>query len=112
MHRSYFGGLVALAFIAGLGIEFVNNDRGADAVALREASSAQPQAHWSIVRRTFELWASDVSRGNFRTTGGSGPAWVLELTAPGDSRGSSYRAVVVVSAISGKMSAAGVGGNN
>jgi hypothetical protein len=41
-------------------------------VALREASSAQPQAHWSIVRRTFELWASDVSRGNFRTTGGQG----------------------------------------
>ena len=41
-------------------------------------------------------------------TGGSGPAWVLELSAPGDSKFSNYSAVVVVSVLSGSMSAASV----
>ena len=103
-------GIIALVLVAG--VEFINNDRGADAVALHEVNSVQPQAHWSIIRRTFEPWASDVSRGSFRTTGGAGPAWVLELSAPSDSKWMNYSAVVVVSAVSGRVSAASVGASN
>ena len=109
MGRRFLGGIIAVALVAGAAVQFVSSDRGADAVALHEANSVQPQANWSIIRRSFEPWASVVSRGSFRTTGGSGPAWVLELSAPGDSRFNSYSAVVVVSAVSGRMSAAGVG---
>jgi hypothetical protein len=105
-------GIIALALVVGAAVEFINNDRGADGVALHEVNSVQPQAHWSIIRRSFEPWASDVSRGSFRTTGGAGPGWVLELSAPGDSEYANYSAVVVVSAVNGRMSAAGVGASN
>jgi hypothetical protein len=112
MGLRFLRGIVALALLAGLGLELVNNDRGADAVALHETSSVQPRAHWSITRRTFEPWASVISRGSVRMTSGSGPAWVLELSAPGDSKYQSYNAVVVVSAITGGMSAASVLASN
>jgi hypothetical protein len=112
MGLRFLGGIVALVLMAGLGLDLANNDRGADAVALHETSSAQPGAHWSITRRTFEPWASAVSRGSVRMTGGSGPAWVLELSAPGDSKFQNYNAVVVVSAITGSMSAASVLASN
>jgi hypothetical protein len=108
VRRRFLAGIMASALVVGVAVEFMNNDRGADAVALHEVNSVQPHAHWSIVRRSFEPWASVVSRGTYRMTGGSGPAWVLELSAPGDSKFSNYSAVVVVSVLSGSMSAASV----
>jgi hypothetical protein len=101
--RRLVAGIMASAVVVGVAVGFINNDRGADAVALHEVNSVRPQAHWSIIRRSFEPWASVVSRGSYRMTGGSGPAWVLELSAPGDSKFNNYSAVVVVSAISGSM---------
>lgn len=106
--RRFLASIMASALVVGVAVGFMNSDRGADAVALHEVNSVQPQAHWSIVRRSFELWASVVSRGSYRMTGGSGPAWVLELSAPGDSKFNNYSAVVVVSAVSGSMSATSV----
>ena len=101
-------GIVVLALVAGLGIDFIYQEQRADAVALHEANSAQPQVHWSVTQRSFEPWASLVSRGTVRFTGGSGPAWVVELSAPGDSKFDGYRSVVVVNALTGGMSAASV----
>jgi hypothetical protein len=103
-----FAGIVVLALVACLGIDFIYQAQRADAVALHEANSVQPQVHWSVTQRSFEPWASVVSRGNVRLTGGSGPAWVVELSAPGDSRFDGYRSVVVVSAVTGGMSSASV----
>jgi hypothetical protein len=108
VRRRLLAGIMASAVVVGVAVGFINNDRGADTVALHEVNSVRPQAHWSIIRRSFEPWASVVSRGSYRMTGGSGPAWVLELSAPGDSKFNNYSAVVVVSAISGSMSAASV----
>ncbi len=112
MGRRCLVGIIALALIAGVAVEFINNDRGADAVALREASLLQPPAHWSVLRRSFEPWATDVTKGSVRIRGSSGPVWVLELSAPGDSSWQSYRALVVVSAVTGSMSASDVLANN
>jgi hypothetical protein len=108
MGQRVLAGIIASAVVAGLAVAFINNDRGADAVALHKVNLVQPQAHWSIIRRSFEPWASVVSRGSYRLTGGSGPAWVLELSAPGDSKFNNYGALVVVSAVNGSVSAASV----
>lgn len=38
-----------------------------------------------------------------QTTGGAGPAWVIELSAPPDSKWKSYTGMVVINAVTGKM---------
>lgn len=91
----------------GLSLDFVATNRSADGSAISEAATYQPQAHWSIVRRTFDPWSNDVTSGQTRLTGGAWPAWVIELTAPGDSR-KGYSAVVVVNAFTGAASGVSV----
>jgi hypothetical protein len=76
---------------------------GADQKALSQAAMYQPQAHWSVARTSLEPWASNVVRGQARCSGGFGPAWVVELTAPGDSRWKNYEAMVVINALTGSV---------
>jgi hypothetical protein len=108
MGKRLVAGTVVAALVIGLGIDLVATDLGADGTALRAARSAQPQAGWSITKRTFEPWADVVSRGTVRFTGGSGPAWVLQLSAPSDSQWANYSAVVVVNAVTGSVAGASV----
>ena len=105
-------GLVALALLTGLSLQLIGVDRNAGTAALTEARSFQPQGHWSVVRQSFEPWANDVRRGPYRYTGGGGPAWVIELTAPSDATWRNYTAVVVVSAVDGGVSGASVLASN
>ena len=112
MRRPVIVALVALAVAIGLSLDFVASNRSADGSAMSEAAAHQPQAHWSVVRRTFDPWANDVTSGQMRFTGGAWPAWVIELTAPGDVKWKSYSAVVVVNAFSGAVSGASVSATN
>lgn len=94
--------LVLVLFLA-LAVDSINVDRTADATALHYAASVQPQAHWTVVRHTFEPWTNRVTRGNLQTAGGVGPAWVIELSAPPDSKWKSYIGLVVINAVIGNM---------
>jgi hypothetical protein len=96
-------GILILASFLALAVDSINVDRTADATALQYAASVQPQAHWTVVRHTFEPWANRVTRGEMQTTGGAGPAWVVELSAPPDSRWKSYSGMVVINAVIGMM---------
>lgn len=95
--------VLVVVLFAALAVNSINIDRTADATALRYAASVQPQAHWTVVRHTFEPWTNRVTKGNLQTTGGVGPAWVIELSAPPDSRWKSYTGVVVINAVIGDM---------
>jgi hypothetical protein len=95
--------VLVLALFLGLVVDAINVDRTADATALQYAASVEPQAHWTVVRHTFEPWANRVTRGNLQTTGGFGPTWVIELSAPPDSRWKSYSGMVMINAIVGNM---------
>ncbi len=96
-------GVLIVALFLALAVDSINVNRTADATALQYAHSVQPQAHWTVVRHTFEPWANRVTRGNLQTTGGAGPAWVIELSAPPDSKGKSYTGMVVINAVIGDM---------
>jgi hypothetical protein len=93
------------ALIVGAGLIGATIERNADATAIHFAASYQPQAHWRVVGHTFEPWANSVARGNYRFSGGKGPAWVIELTAPSDSKWNTYNAVVVINAATGAIDA-------
>lgn len=100
------GVLVILALVVTQAIMSINIDRTASATAIHYASSVLPNAHWKVVRQTFEPWASNVQRGSFRSTGGTGPAWVVELSAPADSAWRGYSSVVVINALTGSTQSA------
>jgi hypothetical protein len=103
---------LVVGLAAALALGPVNADKTADATALNFAISRQPQAHWHVAKRTFEPWASNVVRGSYRVSGLSGPAWVVELNAPGDASWQTYQSVVVVSAATGAIMAGDVLGTN
>ena len=101
-----------IALLAGASVDAVVSDQRANDIALAQARSAQPQALWQVTRKSFVPWASDIQSGAVRVTGGSGPAWVVELSAPGDSAWKHYTALVVVSAVDARVSAAQAAGSN
>lgn len=107
-----FGPVLVVVFSALVALRFLVVDEGASAAAVHYATSAQPSARWVVTRQTLEPWASDVSRGTFRVTGGGGPAWVVELTAPGDESWHHFSAVVVISAVTGEQQAGSVVASN
>ena len=82
-----------------------------DSVAVAAVSREMP-AQWTIRHVAFSLWASDVRSSGFRFIGGAGPAWVIELAAPGDSRWQRYSGFVVVDAVTGDVHAASASGLN
>lgn len=103
--------LVGLAVIGAAGADALATAVGRDAVAVAAATRQVP-ARWVVRSATFSPWASDVRSGGYRFRGGAGPAWVIELAAPGDRRWHRYTALVVVDAITGEVqtaSAAGLG---
>ena len=100
--------LVGFALLTGSSLAVVDTHQDADATALHAAQAVQPQAHWTVLRESLQPWANDVSRRDVRFTGGAGPAWVVELVAPGDSTWANYSAVVVINAFTGKISGASV----
>jgi hypothetical protein len=110
VRRFWFVLAVVFSALVALGLYVVDN--GASAVAIHYAASTQPSAGSTVTRQTFEPWSNDVSRGTFRVTGGSGPAWVVELTAPGDESWHHYSAVVVISAVTGEQEAGSVVASN
>ena len=97
-----------MTLLVGLTRPLGNADWSVDSVALNWARSAQPQAHWQVTRRSLEPWAKNVQRGAVRFTVRAGPAWIIELSAPAGSARKTYRAVIVVSAISGSVSGASI----
>lgn len=103
--------MIATVLVAEV-VGSINIDRTAGATAMRYASSIFPNAHWTVVSQTFEPWSNDVRRGSFRATGGMGPAWVVELSAPADATWKGYDSVVVINALTGFMQSAGAGGGN
>lgn len=106
------GALVIVALLVAQAIMSINIDRTAGATAIHYGASVLPNAHWKVVRQTFEPWASDVQRGGFRSTGGMGPAWVVELSAPADSTWKGYSSVVVINALTGATQSASAGASN
>ena len=104
--RRLAAGLVVVALALALAVTFETSRTESTAAntAVAQAMSAQPQARWFVDHQTFELWANDVARGSMRLSGGSGPAWIVELAAPADSTWSTYRAVVIVNALTGAVS--------
>ncbi len=112
MGQAARAGIVVLALLVAQAIGSINIDRSAGATATHYASSVFPNAHWTVVRQTFEPWSSDVQRGSFRATGGMGPAWVVELSAPADSTWKGYNSVVVINALTGVTQSASAGGSN
>jgi hypothetical protein len=106
--RRLLAGSLAPLLLLGLGWQLFTVDRSASGTALRWAISYQPQARWSVVRQSLEPWASDVKRGTFRRSGGAWPAWVIELSAPSDSKFATYSAVITLNAITGQVFGASV----
>ncbi len=106
MLRVILGAVAALIIGALLNSAYV--ERHVDSTALSFAASHQPQAKWTVVGHTFDPWANSVIRGNHRFSGGIGPAWVIELTAPWDSKWTNYSSVVVVNAATGGIDAGDV----
>lgn len=104
--------IVIAALLVGQTAVSIYVGRTAGATALQYSSSVFPNAQWTVVRQTLEPWSSDIQRGNLRATGGIGPAWVVELSAPADSTWKGYDSVVVINALTGTMRAGGVGGSN
>lgn len=97
--------LVGLALAAGVAI--ANTGSTADAVALAQASSLLPEAHWKVAERYLDFWGSEVDYGHVQLTNVAGPSWVVELTAPGDSNASGFEAAVVISAFTGDITDSG-----
>lgn len=112
MGRGLLIGVVAVALLAWEALALINTHEKAVGTALHEAQSVQPRAHWSVMRESLEPWANDVDRGGVRLSDGTGPAWVVELSAPGDSTWTHYSAVVVINAVTGRISGASVLGSN
>jgi len=112
MGRGTWAGIVIVALLVAQAIGSINVEQTAGSTAVRYASSVFPEAHWTVVRQTFEPWASDVQRGTYRATGGVGPAWVVELSAPADSTWRSYSSVVVINALTGVTQSADALGSN
>jgi len=110
--RTAWAGIVILALLVAQAIGSINVEQTAGSTAKRYASSVFPNAHWTVVRQTFEPWSSDVRRGSYRVTGGIGPAWVVELSAPADSSWRSYASVVVINALTGVTQSADALGSN
>jgi hypothetical protein len=95
--------VVVSAIVVVLALEVGMVASGVDHNAVSQAAVYQPQAHWRVIDRSLEPWANDIVRGQARYSGGSGPAWVVELAAPGDSRYLRYSGMVVINAITGKV---------
>ena len=112
MHRGLIVGALVIALLAVASVDAVVSDQRANDIALAQARSAQPQARWQVTRKSFVPWASDIQSGAMRVTGGSGPAWVVELSAPGDSTWKHYTALVVVSAVGASVSAGQASSSN
>ncbi len=95
--------MVLSAIVVVLALEVGMVASGVDHQALSQAAVYQPQAHWKVTDTSLEPWANDIVRGPARYSGGSGPAWVVELAAPGDDRYLHYTGLVVISAITGRV---------
>ena len=102
--------MVVLAVL--LGIDIGINATRVDDTAFSQVRSDQPQAQWTLVKKSFVLSSSDVEYGTMRIRGGHGPAWVVELSAPGDQRWNHYIAVVEIDPFDGRVSAASVSAYN
>ena len=112
MRRSSVVFLGAVVVVVCLGIDGGVNAVRLDDLALAQVRSGQPQAHWNVTHKWFVAWSSDIETGTMRFTGGSGPAWVVELSAPADRKWRHYTAVVVIDPFFGHVSAASVAASN
>lgn len=112
MGRAAWAGIVILALLVAQAVSSINAQQTAGSTAKQYASSVFPNAHWTVVRQTFEPWSGDVRRANFRATGGIGPAWVVELSAPADQTWQRYQSVVVVSALTGMTESGAASGSS
>jgi hypothetical protein len=98
--------------MADLALGLVGTGNRADDVALSAARADFPAPKWSVAKRVFVPWASDIRARSLRFTGGSGPAWAIEVTAPPDSRWRRYSGLIVIDAWSGRVVGASVAGSN